>query len=122
VEDRSEARRHLAELAEREAAEVAAARAALATDGTIRLSDIGRLDSAPFRLFLGLLGDALGALGPGRREISTTATDGSLAVTLTVLDHAPQVRLDTNHGVFRGPDHLVRITDLTAPAQVERSA
>jgi hypothetical protein len=39
-----------------------------------------------------------------------------------VLDHAPQVRLDTHHGVFRGPDHLVRITDLTAPAQVERSA
>ena len=122
VEDRSEARRHLAELAEREAAEVAAARAALATDGTIRLSDIGRLDRAPFRLFLGLLGDALGALGPGTREITTTTTDGSLAVTLTVLDHAPQVRLDTHHGVFRGPDHLVRITDLTAPAQVERSA
>lgn len=122
VEDRSAARCHLAELAEQEAAEVAAARAALATEGTVRLSDVGHLDAAPFRLFLGLLGDALAALGPERREISTTTTDGSLAVTLTVLDHAPEVRLDTPHGVFRGPDHLLRITDLTAPAQVERSA
>lgn len=122
VEDRSAARRHLAELADREAAEVDAARAALATDGTVRLSDVGRLDTAPFRLFLGLLGDALSALGPGRREVSTTTTDGSMAVTLTVADNAPEVRLDTPHGVFRGPDHLLRITDLTALERAERTA
>jgi uncharacterized protein (TIGR02677 family) len=114
VTDRSEQRRHLAELAAKEAAQLAEARAALATDRPIRLSDIATLDEEPFRLFLGLLGDALTALTPGRREIATTTSDGSMAVRLTVLDSGGEVAIRTPHGVFRGPDHLVHIVDLTA--------
>jgi uncharacterized protein (TIGR02677 family) len=114
VVDRSEQRRHLAELAATEAAALAEARAALATDRPIRLSDIATLDEEPFRLFLGLLGDALTALTPGRREVDTTTSDGSMAVRLTVLDQADEVAIHTPHGVFRGPDHLVHIVDLTA--------
>jgi uncharacterized protein (TIGR02677 family) len=125
VTDRSEQRRHLAELAAKEAAQLAEARAALATERPIRLSDIATLDEEPFRLFLGLLGDALTALTPGRREIATTTSDGSMAVRLTVLDTggvdarsagAPrgEVAIRTPHGVFRGPDHLVHIVNLTA--------
>jgi uncharacterized protein (TIGR02677 family) len=114
VTDRSEQRRHLAELAAKEAAQLAEARAALATDRPIRLSDIATLDEEPFRLFLGLLGDALTALTPGRREVATTTSDGSMAVRLTVLESGNEVAIRTPHGVFRGPDHLVHIVDLTA--------
>ncbi|WP_219417027.1 TIGR02677 family protein [Pseudonocardia nigra] len=133
VADRSEQRRHLAVLAAEEAAQLAQARAALATAHPIRLSDIATLDEEPFRLFLGLLGDALTALTPGRREVSTTTSDGSMAVRLTVLDHgadarfagAPrgdEVAIRTPHGVFRGPDHLVHIVDLTADSTAELTA
>ncbi|MCY7341185.1 MAG: TIGR02677 family protein [Pseudonocardia sp.] len=115
ITDRSEQRRHLAELAAREAAEVAAARAALATERPVRLSDLGELEPEAFRLFLGLLGDALTALTPGRREVAVTTSDGSMAVRLTVLDGSRRAEIATPHGVFRGPDHLVHIVDLAAP-------
>jgi len=59
-------------------------------------------------------GDALTALVPGRREVSVTTSDGSMAVRLTVLDSGNEVAIRTPHGVFRGPDHLVHIVDLTA--------
>ena len=114
VEDRSELRRHLAELAAQETSELAAARAALATSRPVRLSDIATLDYEPFRLFLGVLGDALAAFTPGCREVQTTTADGSLSVRLTVLDNPGEVRIRTPHGEFSGPDHLVHIVDLSA--------
>jgi uncharacterized protein (TIGR02677 family) len=122
VTDRSEQRRHLAELAQRQAAELAAARAALVSERPVRLSDIGTLEPDAFRLFLSLLGDALTALTPGHRQVSTTTSDGSMAVRLTVLDGAGEVAITTPGGTFRGPDHLVHIVDLTAPQRSERSA
>ncbi|WP_300010817.1 TIGR02677 family protein [Pseudonocardia sp.] len=117
VADRSAQRRHLAEVAAQEAAELAAARAALATEHPVRLSDVGTLDVDAFRLFLGLLGDALTALTPGRHEVTTSTSDGTMAVRLTVLPGAAPVRIHTPDGEFRGPDHLVHIVDLTAPAR-----
>jgi uncharacterized protein (TIGR02677 family) len=122
VLDRGEQRRYLAELAARESAELARARAALATTHPVRLSALGVLDPGAFRLFLGLLGDALTARAPGEREVRTTTSDGSMAVWLTVLDGAPEMELHTPDGVFRGPDHLVHILDLTAPATTEMTA
>lgn len=122
VVDRSEQRRHLAERAAREAEELAAARAALTTDGQVRLSALSGLDDSPFRLFLGLLGDALSTLAPGRRETSTTSTDGSMAIRLSALPGAQEITIDTPGGTFRGPDHLVHIVDLTGAADAERSA
>ena len=119
VADRSEQRRHLAELAAREAEQTAAARAALATDGPLRLSDVGTLPADAFRLFLGVLGDALTALVPGRREVAVSTSDGSMAVRLTVLEGAGRAEIATPDGVFRGPDHLVHIVDLAAaPAEL----
>jgi uncharacterized protein (TIGR02677 family) len=122
VADRAEARRHLAELAAREAEELAAARVALATERPVHLSELGPLPPDAFHLFLGLLGDALTALTPGRREVATTTSDGTMAVRLTALPGAPQVEITTADGVFRGPDHLLHIVDLTAAEQAELSA
>lgn len=114
VLDRSEQRRYLADLAAREASETAAARAALATSHPTRLSEIGALEPAAFRLFLGLLGDALAARTPGANTVRTGTSDGSMAIRLSVLEGAGQAEVHTPHGVFRGPDLLVEITDLTA--------
>jgi uncharacterized protein (TIGR02677 family) len=122
VVDRSEQRRYLAELATREAAETAAARAALVTAHPTRLTHLGRLDPAAFRLFLALLGDALAARTPGQRAVATTTSDGSMAIRLTALENAGIAEVETAHGVFRGPDHLVEIVDLASDDAEEASA
>ncbi|GAB3462380.1 hypothetical protein GCM10027570_48720 [Streptomonospora sediminis] len=117
VTDRSTERRHLAEHARKQAAEVAAARARLDTGGTIRLSDIGELDPAAFRLFLGLLGDALAHWPHDTRETATTSNDGGLRIRLLALGDGRTAEVRTPDGVFRGPDHQVEITDLEGGAQ-----
>ncbi len=122
VVDRSAQRRHLAALAADQSAELAAARAALATTRPVRLSELGPLDSEAFTLFLALLGDGLAALTPGRREVVTTTSDGTMAIRLIVLDDGRTATLATADGVFSGPDHVVEILDLTEDAAVERSA
>lgn len=120
--DRSEQRRYLADLAAREATETAAARAALATTHPVRLADLGELDPAVFRLFLALLGDALAARVPGRNTVGTTTTDGTMAIRLTAVENGGRAEIHTPQGVFRGPDHLVEIVDLTDDGLVERTA
>ncbi|MGH3432163.1 MAG: DUF2397 family protein, partial [Thermocrispum sp.] len=115
-------RRHLAELAAREAAETAAARAALATTHPTRLSDLGELDADAFRLFLRLLSDALAARVPGQARVETTTTDGTLAVRMTALADGAMAQIHTGDGVLRGPDHLVEIVDLTSVERAERTA
>lgn len=122
VVDRSAQRRQLAVYAEQEAAEAAAARRALATDHPTLLGDIGELDPAAFRLFLQLLGDALSARVPGQRSVTTTTNDGTMLIRLTVLGEGRRVEIRTPQGIFRGPDHLVEIVDLTDDEPVERSA
>jgi uncharacterized protein (TIGR02677 family) len=113
VLDRSAQRTHLAELAARQAAETAAARTALVTSRPTRLSDLGKLDPAAFRLFLGLLGDALASCSPTRRTVQTTTSDGTLAVRLTAIDDGRRADIVTINGVLSGPDHLIEIVDLT---------
>jgi uncharacterized protein (TIGR02677 family) len=122
VVDRTEQRRYLAELANREAAETAAARQALATTRPTRLSDLGELDPVAFRLFLSLLGDALAARRPDRRTVEVATSDGSLAIRLTALDDMRRAEVRTPGGVFRGPDHLIEIVDLVAHRPAEQSA
>ncbi|MFG1951972.1 TIGR02677 family protein [Micromonospora sp. NPDC048830] len=112
VIDRSEQRRVLAERMRREAEQTARARAALATPGPIHLSELARLDSAEFRLFLQLLGDALAARRPDQSEVTTTTSDGTMAVRLRRVDGAPPARVVTEDGVLTGPEHLIEITDL----------
>ncbi len=114
VIDRSTARRHLAERAQQEAREVADARARLDTGGPVRLSDLGELDPYAFRMFLGLLGDALAGKPPGARSVETSTGDGTMAIRLSELDGGALAEIRTPHGVLRGPDHLVEIRDLTA--------
>lgn len=112
VQDRSQARRLLAEQADREAAETAAARARLRTDGPTSLSQLDIPDPRAFRLFLGLLGDALAARRPGETEVKTVTADGSMEIRLSLVPGGGEARIETADGVLTGPEHLIEITDL----------
>lgn len=114
VTDRADQRQLLAAQAAREAAETGAARARLRTDGPILLSELGTLDTRAFRLFLGLLGDALSARLPGDTEVRTTTGDGTMEIRLSLVPGGETVVIPTEDGELRGPQHLVEIVDLTA--------
>jgi uncharacterized protein (TIGR02677 family) len=117
VIDRAEERRRLAARAAAEAEQTAAARARLVTRQPTRLSELGHLDPDAFSLFLALLGEALSARRPDQREVRTTTGDGSLEILLAPVPGGAPVEIRTEAGVLRGLDHVLHITDLTAPAQ-----
>ncbi|WP_063770660.1 TIGR02677 family protein [Streptacidiphilus carbonis] len=121
VQDRSEARTYLAELARKQAEQTAAARARLATRGEIRLSDLDVLDRDAFRLFLQLLGDALSAWRPGLMAVSATTNDGTMEIRLIRLPGEGTAEVHTHDGVLRGPEHLVEIVDLTVGDEADVS-
>lgn len=111
VRDRSEQRRLLAEQADREAAQTAAARERLVTDGPTLLSELDTLDTRTFRLFLALLGDALAARTPDAADVKTSTADGSLEIRLCQVPGGGEVAIATEDGVLRGPEHVVEITE-----------
>ncbi|MGH8825172.1 MAG: TIGR02677 family protein [Jiangellaceae bacterium] len=119
VLDRSEARRHLAELVAKEAAQTAEARRRLATARPIRLAELDQLDPATFALFLRLLGDALTARRPDQRQVVATTADGTMEIRMTSLGDGTLAEIRTTEGILRGPDHLVEILDLTDVDDVE---
>ncbi|MEU6970980.1 TIGR02677 family protein [Kitasatospora aureofaciens] len=115
VADRAAARQVLAEQVELEAAQTAAARARLATDGPVLLSELAGpdgLDPHAFRLFLAVLGDALSARVPGESESSAITGDGTMEVRLKLVDPDTVVRIPTADGVLHGPEHVIEIIDL----------
>jgi len=115
VADRAGQRQLLAAQAAREAAETGAARERLSTDGPVLLSELGLLDPRAFRLFLGLLGDALSARLPGDTEVRTTTGDGTMEIRLSLVHGGEEVVvIPTEDGELRGPQHLIEIVDLTA--------
>lgn len=109
VVDRSSARALLRERARREAEETAAARARLLTDGPQPLSAIGDLDPQAFRLFLALLGDALGALRPGSDEARVQTSDGELEIMVRRVPDAPDAVVHTEDGDLTGPELVLDI-------------
>ncbi|HEY3753591.1 MAG TPA: TIGR02677 family protein [Pseudonocardiaceae bacterium] len=113
VADRTQERQLLAEQAVREAAETSAARERLCTDGPVSLSELGELDARAFRLFLGLLGDAMAARLPGDTEVRTSTSDGTMEIRLSLVSDGGTVRIPTEDGVLQGPEHIVEIIDLT---------
>jgi len=120
IADRGPERALLAEQLATEAAQTARARAALATDGTVRLSELATLDRDAFDLLLELLGEALAWPNPHGEPVEVTTGDGSLRLVLTPTGDGAEAAVTTRDGTLRGPDHHVRITDLhAAPGQGE---
>lgn len=118
VADRTQAKALLAQRARQEAEQTEAARRRILTDGPQPLSAFGELDTEAFQLFLSLLGDALGAMGPEATTSQVHTSDGELTVTLTRLPTAGTAVISTPDGELSGPDHLVDIASAVdaAPA------
>jgi uncharacterized protein (TIGR02677 family) len=107
--DRSKERTLLAARVAEEAAQTERARLRLVTDRETRLSELGPLDTASFRLFLALLGDALAARTDPDEPVERVTSDGTLTVRLVPLDPNSQAEIQTDLGVFRGRDHHILI-------------
>lgn len=114
VEDRSAARRRLAELHRLEHSQTEEARRRLATGRPTRLSDLGPFDATELGLFLGLLGDALAALPADRADVEAATADGTLMLRLVQPDDGALAEIVTSEGTLRGPDCLLTVIDLTA--------
>ncbi|GAA3888048.1 hypothetical protein GCM10022381_32460 [Leifsonia kafniensis] len=118
VIDRSVDRAILAQKVREQAEQIAAARRRLATNDEVELRELAGLDSTAFGLFLTLLGDALVSRAPGSGAggvvgTSTASSDGTMQIDLTPLPGDAFVALETERGTLWGPNHLVRIRDLT---------
>lgn len=109
VVDRSEAKALLTAWAREEAEQTADARRRILTHGPQPLSVFGELDPVAFRLFIGLLGDALAAMGPRADSAQVQTSDGELTVTLRHVAGAGVAVIRTPDGELSGPDHLVDI-------------
>lgn len=109
VRDRTAERELLATRVAAEAAEIDAAREALLTNGTVRLSALGPMEPRVFRVFLGLLGDALSAWRRGDDNVATTTSDGALLVELSHGEPHVIATVDGPGGTLRGPDLQLRI-------------
>jgi uncharacterized protein (TIGR02677 family) len=107
--DRSAERSLLAARVAKEAAQTEAARQRLATNGETRLSELGRLDSSSFRLFLTLLGEALASQTDPDKPVERLTGDGTLVVRLVPLAAHTEAEIATDLGTFRGRDHLLLI-------------
>lgn len=121
VTDRTAAKSMLADQARHEAAQTTAARARLLTDGPRPLSAFEELDPESFRLFLGLLGDALAALDPQSSAAEVFTSDGELRVTLTRTQEPGLAVIRTADGELSGLDHQVDIAlavEEPAPTEV----
>jgi len=109
--DRSREKALLAAEAEAEEALLSEARRRLITTGTIRLSEIGGLQRASFDLFLDLLGEALAGKAIATDQVEATSTDGSLTVRLTPTGDQRLAVIETDDGIFSGPDHFIEISE-----------
>jgi uncharacterized protein (TIGR02677 family) len=114
VEDRSAARARLAEIAQEEARQIAAARRRLCV-GRTRLSQLEELDAAAFELFLDLLADALSSQKHPRASVTATSADGTLLVRLEPVGDGSMACVRGSSGTLRGPDCWIEIVDARAP-------
>lgn len=109
IRDRSREKALLAATLAAQAEQTDLARRRLLTDGTVRLSELGPLDIETFGLFLGMLGDALGAAVDPGAAVTVATADGALAVTLQPTRDGATATIRTPDGTLRGPDHWIRI-------------
>lgn len=111
--DRSREKHHLREIAREQAAQISRARERLTSAGRTRLSELGPLETASFRLFLELLGHALTQRPDRDGPIDVESADGTLRIRLDPIGDAPSIVLQTDDGDFRGRDHWITIEPAT---------
>lgn len=109
VRDVSELRRHRAEQARAERIAVDAAFLAFGTDRTVRLSELGSLETTTFEVLIDMIGRAVASRQHnGLRRVSSS--DGRVAMTVRDPEGASRALIETPQGTFDAPDYLVTIT------------
>ncbi len=114
VIDRTREKQLLARMAAEEAAQVAAARRQLCTDGPVRLGELGPLDPVAFDLFLDLLGAAMAEAVDRQAAVVAATADGALEIELTPTADGAWAQVPTEAGVLSGPDQWVHIRETTS--------
>lgn len=109
LRDRSQERTLMAQQLAEESAQVEAARQRLARGQAMRLSGMGELDAHEFRLFLGLLAEALAEQENPDAAVERRTGDGLLHIRLEPLGRDTYAQLRTPSGVFSGRDHVLTI-------------
>lgn len=107
--DRTEEKRLLAAEAEREARQIALARAALVRPDACLLSELGTLQPAEFQLFLDVLGEALAARPAPSEPVEVLSSDGTIRISLTPAIEGGAATISTSYGELTGPDCVVHI-------------
>ncbi len=115
VVDRSAEKARLAEAAEAEAAQLAAARHRLAATGPTRLSALELLPRDAFDLLLDLLAEALSRRIAADEEIVATSADGSVEIRMAPTSDGVTATITTGDGALTGPDQHVEFVDLLTP-------
>jgi uncharacterized protein (TIGR02677 family) len=110
IRDRGDARALLARRLAEQSQQVESARQRLATGRPTRLSDLGKLDSHAFELFLALLGEALAEQCGPDSVVERLTGDGLLRIRLDPLTADSYARITTAAGIFTGRDHVITIT------------
>jgi uncharacterized protein (TIGR02677 family) len=110
VKNRDAERELLARQVAEEHQQTEAARARFAHGRTMRLSEIGQLESHAFRLFLSLLGEALTSQASPDDIVERQTGDGLLRVRLQPLGPETRAQIHTDAGIFSGRDHLLTVT------------
>ncbi|MEV3986821.1 TIGR02677 family protein [Nonomuraea sp. NPDC049758] len=95
--------------AEKEHAGLEAAWQALATTGSVRLSQLGALDHDTLGRLLDLLGRALAARPDATGLRRAVTSDGRVEVVLRAPGDGAVAVLRTSEGWFRGPDYLLDV-------------
>jgi uncharacterized protein (TIGR02677 family) len=99
-----------------------AIRAALVTDGEVRLSHFGLLPEAAFRELLDLLAIGLESELSSDGVRRAISLDGQVEVVLTDAGDRRLARLRTDSGELGGPDLVVAITLVDATGQLDHAA
>lgn len=99
-----------------------AIRAALATDGAMRLSHFGHLAESEFRELLALLAIGLEAEASADGARRAISLDGQVEVVLTDAADRRRARLHTDSGELSGPDMVVAITLVDATGHFDHAA
>lgn len=96
-------------VARKEREELEAAWNRLATNGSVRLSSLRKLDHPTFERFLDLLGRALSARPDPQGRRRAVSADGRVELLLRPPVDATTARVRTPHGRFTGPDYVIDI-------------
>lgn len=120
--DRGAGKRRLAAASHAEAQRLLNAQRRLGTGNRLRLSELERLEPDEFEMLLDVLGEAVSARVFPTESVDIISADGCLHIQLEPTGDGRSVCILTEHGMFSGPDHWIRLEPIAAdePEEVMR--